>query len=518
MFGAREYMKSALQVTASSPKAGGSTGNADAMARRLFSFPVMCLFLLSAVIFGFCVKQFAEPDIWWHLRYARDLVQFHTFFPRDAYTFTTVENLRSNFEWLSEVLYFLAFRAAGLRGILALYFGVLVLIYAAVYYRSCDSAADCKNATVATLVGIFLGVVSIGPRTLLFGWLCMVGLLVVLDHFRRTEKGIWLLPPLFALWINLHPSWIFGVIVVLITIGSGLVDGEWGIVVARKWSAPELKRLLLAFFASLAALFLNPFGYKLVLYPFEFLLGQQANMQAIEEWHGVDFSTGNGKLALLVILAVLAAAILSRRRWRLDEVLLAVFAIWTGLSHGRLLFFTGLVLPPILAPRLGLFPAYERELDKPWLNAIIMVCVLGSVIWFFPANVDLQRRVDGSYPTAALAFMQRQHLSGRIFNQYLWGGYMEWTAPDLKPFIDGRADIFVDNGVLDDHRNAMLIDKPLETLDKYRVDYVLLQPEAPLAYLLEHSTGWQQIYVDDVAVLLQRLPGIKPAASPATSN
>ena len=118
-----------------------------------------------------------------------------------------------NFEWLSEVPFFLAFKAMGLRGVLVVYFAVLMLIYTGVYYRSCRAGADCKNATVVTLLAIFLGVVSIGPRTLLFGWLCMVGLLLVLDRFQRTGKGLWLLPPLFALWINLHGSWVFGLVV-----------------------------------------------------------------------------------------------------------------------------------------------------------------------------------------------------------------------------------------------------------------------------------------------------------------
>ena len=108
---------------------------------------------------------------------------------------------------------------------------------------------------------------SIGPRVLLFGWLCMVGLLLVLDHFQRTGKGLWLLPPLFALWINLHGSWIFGMVVLGLTIAAGLVQGEWGLVVARRWSPQELKKLLLALAASMAALFVNPFGYKLVLLP-----------------------------------------------------------------------------------------------------------------------------------------------------------------------------------------------------------------------------------------------------------
>ena len=42
---------------------------------------------------------------------------------------------------------------------------------------------------------------------MLFGWVCMTGLLLVIDQlvidqFRPSESGLWRLP-LFALWINL---------------------------------------------------------------------------------------------------------------------------------------------------------------------------------------------------------------------------------------------------------------------------------------------------------------------------
>jgi hypothetical protein len=196
----------------------------------------------------------------------------------------------------------------------------------------------------------------------------------------------------------------------------------------------------------------------------------------------------------------------SRRRWKVDEVLLTAFALWVALSHVRFLFFAGLILAPILGPRLKLFPPYEREIDKPWLNAGIMAAVVGSLIFFFPSTAQLQQKVDEEYPKAALEFMQRQHLNGRIFNQYGWGGYMEWNAPELKPFIDGRADIFVYNGTLADYAEAILIQAPFEILDKYRIDYVLLPSDQPLTYLLEHSSAWHPIYTDKVAVLLQRTP------------
>ena len=480
-------------------------------AASIFSFPVMCMFLLAAVIFGFSVKQIADPDIWWHLRNADYLFQYHSLPSVDTFSFTAAGSPWMNFEWLSEVPFFLAFKAMGLRGVLLVYFAILVLIYTGVYYRSCRAGADCKDATVVTLLAIFLGAVSIGPRTLLFGWLCMVGLLLVLDRFRRTGKGLWLLPPIFALWINFHGSWVFGLVVLAITVASGLVEGEWGLVVATRWSPLELNKLLWASGASVAALFVNPFGYKLVLYPFDFLFRQQGVMQHIEEWRPVDFSAGDGKLALIMILALLASAWFSRRRWRLDEALLTGFALWAALSHVRFLFFAGIILAPILAPRLKLFPPYERELDKPWLNAGIMAATIGALIFFFPSATLLQQKVDEKYPLAALGFMQQHHLNGRTFNEYLWGGYMEWTVPELKPFIDGRADIFTYNGILDDHAKVMGMDKPLETLDQYRIDYALLQPNKPLVYLLEHSPTWHSIYTDNVAVLFERTTAIAPA-------
>jgi hypothetical protein len=476
------------------------------LAASVFSFPVMCMFLLVAAIFGYSERGITESDIWWHLRNARDLLQFHSFPRIDTYSFSAAGSPWMNFEWLSEVPFFLAFKAMGLQGLLALYFAVLVLIYVGVYYRACRAGADCKDAAVATLGGICLGGVSMAPRMLLFGWLCMVGLLLVLDRFRRTGNGLWLLPPLFALWINLHGSWVFGVIVLALTIASGLVQGEWGLVVTRRWSSGELKKLLLALAASLAALFVNPFGYKLVLYPYTLLLRQQGVMQYIEEWQPVDFSTVNGKLALALIFALLVAALFSRRLWRLDEALLTAFAVWAALSHVRFLFFAGLVLVPILASRLKLFPPYERELDKPWVNAGIIAAIVGSLIFFFPSAAQLQQKVDEEYPKAALDFMQRQPINGRIFNQYKWGGYMEWNAPELKTFIDGRADIFVYNGVFEDFLSATALKHSLEILDKYKIDYVFLQPKQPLDYLLEHSPAWHPIYTDKVAVLFERTP------------
>lgn len=510
-------MQTTTNLSLETVRPTASAGNIDAqstaahLAARVFSFPVMCMFFLVVPVFRLSARAIAEPDIWWHLRNARYLLQYHSLPRVDTYSFTAAGSPSLDFEWLSEIPFLLGFKAMGLQGILAVYFTILVLIYTGVYYRACRAGAGCKNATVCTLLGILCEVVSVGPRMLLCGWLCMVGLLMVLDRFRETGKGLWILPPLFALWINFHGSWIFGVFVLVVTIVSGLVRGEWGLVVARQWSSVEVKKLLLALTASLAALLANPFGYKLVLYPFDLLFRQKDVMQHLEEWQSLRFTGGTGKLALLMIFALPAAAMFSRRRWRLDELILMGFALWASLSHVRFLFFAGLIAVPILAPRLKLFPPYDRKLDKLWLNAGIMAAIVGSLIFFFPSPAELQQQVSEKYPSAALAFMQQRHLGGRIFNNYGWGGYMEWNAPDLKPFIDGRADIFIYNGSFDDHLNAALIENSFEILDKYRIDYALLEPSQPLSYLLQHSPAWRPIYSDKVAVLFERMPATETA-------
>ena len=159
---------------------------------------------------------------------------------------------------------------------------------------------------------------------------------------------------------------------------------------------------------------------------------------------------------------------------------------------------------PIIAPRLELFPPYEAELDKRWLNAGIIVAVAAAVIFFFPTEARLQQKVDQTFPKNALQFMQEHKLNGRTFNQYAWGGYMEWNTPQFKPFIDGRADIFVYNGVFRDFLRATAAEDSFGILNKYRIDYVLLPPESPLAYLLRHSAEWQTVYFDPVAVLFER--------------
>jgi len=474
--------------------------------RNFFPFSVLWFALIALEISLIASLRIAESDIWFHLRNAQELLTRHSILRSDLYTFTTAGSPLLNFEWLSEIPYYLAFRAWGLQGLLAVYLVLLWLIFAGVYYLALRRGASGGDAALVTMAGVALGSFSFGPRMLHFGWLCLIVLLLVLDRFERTGKGLWVLPPLFALWINLHGSWVFGFIVLGICIVSGMVEGQWGMVVAERWRPAQLRKLLVTFAASAVALLANPYGYKLVWYPFELLSRQQAVRDNMVEWQSMDFHTGWGKLGILMIVALLAAAWFSMKPWPLSDILLVTFSVWASLNHLRFLLFAAIILVPILAPRLRLFAPYDANKDKPWLNLAITAAIVAILVGSYPSAAELQGRIDTQFPRDALRFMQQKRITGRLFNWYDFGGYIEFYAPTIKTFADGRTDIFVYSGVLNDYQKINTIEEPLELLDKYKIDYVLFPVNKHLSYVLDHSAAWRTIYEDKVVKLYQRVP------------
>ena len=485
-------------------------GMSTSVARTFFPFSWVWFSIVALATSLLAAHRMVEGDIWVHLRNAQELCARHTLIHHDLYTFTSAGAPLINFEWLSELPFFLAFQAWSFRGLLAVEVLLLWLTFGCAYYLALRRGADCADAALVTIAGVLLGSYSLGPRMFHFGYLCLMAVIFVLERFTRTASGLWLLPPIFTIWINLHASWVFGFVVLGLYVGTGLFDGRWNNIVAERWSSPDLRKLLLATVGSVAALFINPYGYRLVRYPFELLGKQRAVRDELTEWQSVDFHTFWGKLAMVMLVALLAAAWFSEKPWPLRDVLLAAFAVWAGLTHIRFLLFAGIVLVPILAPRLRLLaPPDDNAKPRPWLNLAVTAIMAGLIVWAYPTNARMQESNDSQFPRDGLRFLQQNHISGRLFHYYAFGGYIEWYAPEIKTFADPRTDIFIYNGVLADYLNIVGIDHTFELLDKYKIDYVLFPVDMRLTYALDHNPGWRAIYVDGVVKIFERVPGTK---------
>ncbi|HWR35692.1 MAG TPA: hypothetical protein VN622_07465 [Clostridia bacterium] len=475
------------------------------IGERLFTFPAVLVGLLALLVFFFARRDIADPDLWWHLRNVQHLLATHKFPSFDSYSYTAAGASWLAHEWLSEIPFYVAFRVAGLTGVFVLVAILSEAIMLGVFYLAYRISGDVKNAFLTSVLGVMLATVSIGARTLLFGWLYLVVMLILLERFRAGEKArLWLIPPLFCLWVNTHGSWVMGMTIFGTIIACGFLEGSWGKVYAIRWSPSQLRRLLITASASVAALFINPFGYKLVFYPFDLIFRQKLNLASIQEWQSVDFHTARGKLIIGLLLGMMLVSLVSRVRWRLDEVALVCLALYTGLTHIRLLFLGAIVLPGILAKHFKLMPPYDKESDKPWMNAVVLGIVLFIMVGKVTSIAPWHNEVRESYPEAAVNHLKTHDARGRIFHDYVWGGYLIWHAPQFPVFVDGRADIFERGGVLKDYLAAMSLDDTLALFDRYKVDYVLVSPKSQVSYLLQHTPGWAIEYRDEVAIVFRR--------------
>jgi hypothetical protein len=102
--------------------------------------------------------------------------------------------------------------------------------------------------------------------------------------------------------------------------------------------------------------------------------------------------------------------------------------------------------------------------------------------------------------------MKTNKIQGRMFHEWVWGGYLIWHMPESKVFIDGRGEPYGPTGVFKDYMSAVSIQNPQAVLDKYQVEYVLMPADSPLAKFLESSPRWTVRYSDDTSVLFHRSP------------
>jgi hypothetical protein len=110
------------------------------------------------------------------------------------------------------------------------------------------------------------------------------------------------------------------------------------------------------------------------------------------------------------------------------------------------------------------------------------------------------------YPVEAQAYLHEQGRSVRVYNEYSWGGYLINTGyPDLRVFVDGRADVYGE--LVNEYVRAQAGRDWETTFKRYDVEYALVRPGTPLIAELR-AAGWIPLVDDDDQVLLGP-PGTK---------
>ncbi|HZZ40632.1 MAG TPA: hypothetical protein VFE06_15970 [Acidobacteriaceae bacterium] len=500
-----------------SSRTAPSTAAARAF-NRVFRLPtVFATLLVTLLVYltvsgGKTIHAIADPDIWWHLRDAALLVRSGHFIRADTLTFTVAGKPWINFEWLAELPYYAAYRALGDVGLYLVLIAVAAAILAGTYYLACLRSGNCKPALFAGFIALLLSSVSLGPRTLLFGWLLLVLELAILWNYERGRDSTWALPPLFLLWINTHGSWFIGFVLFVVWLACGLVQFDTAQLTARRFTSPQLRRLLAIAAASFALLFVNPYGWRLVAYPLDVAYGQKLNIDYVAEWASLDFHSARGKIVLATFLLLVVLQLIRPRRWTLQDLAFAAIGLYGAVTYVRFTFLAGILVTPLLAASLAsFFKPYNEAGDPRRANALSVAVLLGALVCLFPTAHKLHAGIVESYPEKALPYIRSlvpasQIPGQRVLVSYDWAGYCEWEVPEMPQFMDSRVDIFTHLGVFADYIQVIKIHDPFATFDKYGIRTVILdkQTDDSLVYLLAHTPGWHKTYDDGLAIAFQR--------------
>ncbi len=502
--------------------------------RRLFRL----LFALALLAMG--VRETLDPDMWWHLRTGA-LILSEGLPRQDPFSFTVAGQPWITHEWLSEVIMWLVYRAAGLAG-LSLFFALVIALSFWLLYRS--SAGQPYLAAFVVVLAALTAAPTWGARPQMFNLLlaaAFIWLLEGLTQKRLPSRARWWLPVLTLPWVNLHSGYLFGVVLVAVyALGQGLdtllagesAGADTAIRFGQADRAPSLasaalvtrltaawrsmRGLLLVAAVCLLAALANPNGVRLWTYPFA-TLGSAAMQQFIVEWHSPDFHLPLFQPFAVMMGVGVGSWLFSRQRPYWTEMLLFfggaamgllsarniplfAVAVTPGIARHLLAGFRGRPLYPLLsgAQSEPVLPAALRSLN--WLLAGL--AVLAALFWAGQRLGNITTVISQLYPVAAVDFLEAQGLSrARGFNNYSWGGYLIWRG--LPVYADGRADVYGDFLFTFQQTNAARDgwEEPLEAFD---VHYALIERDAVLGTVLRESDRWQLVYQDDVAAVFLR--------------
>jgi hypothetical protein len=109
-----------------------------------------------------------------------------------------------------------------------------------------------------------------------------------------------------------------------------------------------------------------------------------------------------------------------------------------------------------------------------------------------------------TFPIAAVAKGRAADLKGRMFSEFVWGGYLVYAWPEQRIFIDGGTDFFGDSLYEEFSRVRRLAPGWREILRRWDIELALLRPASSLAHELSRDSRWTPWYCDSVAVVLRR--------------
>ncbi|MBD0329502.1 MAG: hypothetical protein ICV64_05300 [Thermoleophilia bacterium] len=360
-------------------------------------------------------------DVYWLLAAGREIAA-NGLPQRDPFPTLSEGREWHNQQWLAELVLY-GLHAAGGMLLLSLAYALVLGASALPLLLGSRRRRPLEVLAVwAFLVPLLIAVMD--PRAAGFSLLCFALLVVLVDGERRRWR-VWLIPPLFVLWANLHGGFLVGLLFFALVVAGGALDARLG-----RRADPFGRRFVLLGLA-LPAMLVTPLSFAI----FDYLGALSSNPLLPRLTYEWDPTPVHPELLLVVALFAGFAGYLW---WRsapprpLEPLLVAGAFVVLALTAARQLVWLGPVAFYLLR-RLGRPGeiAVTRRLSLPALG-VGLALLLAWALWWGPPPPEAKLMAPLAERVAA------GRVEGRVAAPTGTGSYLLWRAPGQRITVDGR--------------------------------------------------------------------------------
>lgn len=437
--------------------------------------------------------RLSSIDLAYHVRAGEAILSSRHVPAVDTFTFTVAGRSWLDQQWGAQMLIAFVYRWGGWAGVAVVHAAIVGTTFWFLWLACRARGAAARTSSILTLAGFLVCFLYTAMRPQTLAYPLFTATLWILAGRREHPRRLWLLPPIVAVWANLHGS--FGLAPVLIGI-AWLED--------RRDRTPTKTTTFIVGAASLLATLIGPYGLNV----WRYAIGITTNARILkqtEEWQVTSIRSLDGALFFLSVIGIVVY--LARRGAKTDALTLVWLGTFflVGMPAVRGVVWWGFVFPVVLAGFMTSRPEAsipEERRGSPVLNRLIVLALVGIVAVELPWWRD---RIDPSSGSSALlddapqglveATRQSVAPDARVFVSQALASWFEYALPTNPVFVDSRIELYPDR-VWDDYLDVMNGREGWQAvLDRWHVHAVVLMSEdTMLGVLIANDPAWRLVH------------------------
>lgn len=453
-----------------------------------------------------------DSDLGRHLTLGNYILETTSIPTKDILSHTKPSESRPPYEWGSQILFAIVYKAAGLDGVIFL----CGIIIATTFFLIYKNSIKVNRLPILSIGIVILGLVTSSihwlPRPHVFTFLLLYIWTRQLEKIREFENTkLWHLPLIMLVWANMHGGFIFGFLVWF----AYLVGDLWEKVVSGKKS--KFNKLLQVGALSVMASMITPDGWGNWLA----VLGNNSQyiLRNTVETMSPDFYQPDMLPFLILLGLTFVIPTISKTQLHASHIFLISGMAMASLVVARNIPLFVIVTTPILCECLMSFTfsgfwgnlesriySLQSQIKGYWILLLVFLISFLMFVKYNNYQISIVKFNPSIFPVQAVEWLRENPQAGNMFNEFNWGGYIEFRLfPEQKVFLDSQTD-FYGEALIRDYEKIISANPEWEhILEEYNTNWILINKNSPLAFSLKENRGWELLYQDQLSVIYRKI-------------